>query len=127
MLNLGNEGMATKSMEDSGFEPGEVVEHATRRPECGRTPVSFNSEVNPSEVVVELCVLLEEYAPTWYEEGLRHRVLTALRLPTDVLVELCALLEDHAPTWYTEKQRMRALGVIQALGLLEQDTHEESK
>ena len=83
-------------------------------------------QVHPADVLAELSVLLEEYAPTWYSDRLRHRILAALRLPTDVLVELCALLEDHAPTWYTEQQRGRALGTLQALRLLELEVSKES-
>jgi hypothetical protein len=127
MMN-GDEGMATNSM---GFEPGVVVvvvEHPRQGDlSMAERQLALTPEVHPSEVLAQLCVLLEEYAPTWYEQRLRHRVLTALRLPTDVLVELCALLEDHAPTWYSEKQHARGLGVLKALGLLEQDTPEESK
>jgi hypothetical protein len=84
------------------------------------------SQVHPTDVLAELSVLLEEYAPTWYSERLRHRILTALRLPTEVLVEACALLEDHAPTWYTDQQRGRALGTLQALGLLQSERSVES-
>jgi hypothetical protein len=76
--------------------------------------------VNPTEILGELCVLLEEYAPSWYSEKQRKRVLAALRFPTDVLVELCALLEDYAPSWYSEEKRNRALAALQGLGLLEQ-------
>lgn len=76
--------------------------------------------INPTEVLGELCVLLEEYAPNWYSATQRKRVLAALRLPTDVLVELCALLEDYAPTWYSEERRNRALDALRGLGLLEQ-------
>ena len=83
--------------------------------------------MHPTDVLAELSVLLEEYAPTWYSEKLRHRILAALRLPTDVLVEVCALLEDHAPTWYTDQQHGRALSTLQALGLLESEASKESK
>jgi hypothetical protein len=83
--------------------------------------------VHAADVLAELSVLLEEYAPSWYSEKLRHRILAALRLPIDVLVELCALLEDHAPTWYTEQQRGRALGTLKVLGLLEFESSNESK
>jgi hypothetical protein len=83
--------------------------------------------VHAADVLTGLCVLLEQYAPVWYSEDLRHRVLKAMRLPTEVLVELCALLEDHAPTWYTEYQRERALGVLQTLGILESETLEGLK
>lgn len=76
--------------------------------------------VNTTEVLGELCVLLEEYAPSWYSAKQRNRVLAALRLPTDVLVELCALLEDYAPSWYSEEKRNRALATLRGLGLLEQ-------
>jgi hypothetical protein len=82
---------------------------------------------HPADVLAELCVLLEEYAPTWYSKQLRCRVLKAIRLPTEVLVELCALLEDHAPTWYTKRQRRQALDVLQTLGLLEEEAPDESK
>ena len=82
---------------------------------------------HPHEVLRELGVLLEEYAPTWYAEDLRHQVVTALRLPIDVLVELCALLEDHAPTWYTDRQHARALRALEALGLLEPTPCEEPR
>jgi hypothetical protein len=85
------------------------------------------SQVHAADVLAELSVLLEEYAPSWYSEKLRHRILAALRLPIDVLVELCALLEDHAPTWYTEQQRGRALGTLKVLGLLEFESSKESK
>jgi hypothetical protein len=83
--------------------------------------------VHPVDVLAELSVLLEQYAPAWYSEKLRHRILAALRLPTDVLVELCAVLEDHAPNWYTDEQRVRALGTLQTLGLLESEASEEPK
>lgn len=83
--------------------------------------------VHPSDVLAELSVLLEEYAPTWYSERVRHRILVALRLPTEVLVEVCALLEDHAPTWYTDQERERALGTLQGLGLLQLEPPKESK
>ena len=83
--------------------------------------------MHPADVLAQLCVLLDEYAPTWYSEKMRRRMLEAVRLPTEVLVEVCALLEDHAPIWYTERQRGRALGALQILGLLEENTPEESK
>ena len=75
--------------------------------------------VNPNEVLMELCALLEEYAPTWYTERQRDRALAARRLPTEALLELVALLEEYAPTWYTEKQRDRALAALRALELLD--------
>lgn len=75
--------------------------------------------VNPNEVLMELCALLEEYAPTWYTEKQRDRALAARRLPTEVLLELVALLEEYAPTWYTDKQRDRALAALRALELLD--------
>jgi hypothetical protein len=84
----------------------------------GRSEIS---RLHPADVLAELSVLLEEYAPTWYSEKLRHRILAAQRFPTEVLVEICALLEDHAPAWYTEEQQGRALGSLQALGLLDLD------
>ena len=84
------------------------------------------SKVHPSNVLSELTVLLEDYAPTWYSEELRGRILTAMRLPTDVLVEVCALLEDYAPSWYTDEPRKRALDTLQALGLLESEPITES-
>lgn len=87
---------------------------------------SVTSPAHPVDILAELSVLLEEYAPAWYSEKLRHRILAALRLPTDVLVELCALLEDHAPAWYTEQQRRQALGTMQALGLLEVEASKET-
>jgi hypothetical protein len=96
-----------------------VEEHARRVDPSAPAGRSKTSQVHPIDVLAELSVLLEEYAPTWYSEKLRRRILAALRLPTDVLVELCALLEDYAPTWYTEQQRDRALDTLQALGLLE--------
>lgn len=104
-------------MNCSEFEPGFEQRVDPHVPE----------QVHPVDVLAELSVLLEEYAPIWYSEKLRHRILAALRLPTDVLVETCALLEDHAPTWYTEQQRGRALGSLQALGLLESEASAESK
>ena len=104
-----------------------VEQHARRvdlsAPEArAQTPL-----VHPTDVLAELSVLLEEYAPTWYSERVRHRILAALRLPTEVLVEVCALLEDHAPTWYTDQERERALGTLQALGLLQLEASNESK
>ena len=75
--------------------------------------------VNPNEVLMELCTLLEKYAPTWYTERQRDRALAARRLPTEALLELVALLEEYAPTWYTEKQRDRALAALRALELLD--------
>lgn len=75
--------------------------------------------VNPNEVLVELCALLEEYAPTWYTEKQRDTALAARRLPTQALLELVALLEEYAPTWYTEERRDRALAALRALELLD--------
>ena len=75
--------------------------------------------VSPQEVLMELCALLEEYAPTWYTEEQRNRALAARRIPTEVLFELVALLEEYAPTWYTEKQRDSALAALRVLGLLD--------
>ena len=74
---------------------------------------------NPNEALTELCLLLEEYAPTWYTEEQRARALAARRLPAEALLELVVLLEEYAPTWYTEKQRDRALAALQVLGLLD--------
>src|SRR5436309_1452605 len=85
------------------------------KPRQGQTAVT--EQMHPADVLAELCVTLEEYAPTWYSEQLHYRVLKAIRLPTEVLMELCALLEDHAPTWYTKCQRTRVLDVLQTLGL----------
>jgi|SRR5215467_8407549 len=85
------------------------------------------SREHPADVLADLSVLLEEYAPSWYSEKLRHRMLAALRLPTEVLVEVCALLEDHAPTWYDDQQRGRTLGTLQALGLLELEASTDPK
>jgi hypothetical protein len=76
--------------------------------------------VDATEVLRELCVLLEEYSPSWYSDEQRSRVLAALRFPVEVLAELCALLEDYAPRWYTEAQHDRALAALRALGLLEE-------
>jgi hypothetical protein len=84
-------------------------------------------QMHPTDVLAELSVLLEEYAPTWYSERLRHRIVAALRLPTEVLVEVCALLEDHAPTWYADRQRLQALGTLRALGLLESEVLTQSE
>jgi len=76
--------------------------------------------VNPHEALTELCVLLEEYAPTWYTEEQRGRALATRRLPAEILLELVALLEEYAPAWYTEKQRDRTLAALQVLGLLDE-------
>ena len=75
--------------------------------------------VNPIEALTELCVLLDEYAPTWYTEEQRGRALAARRVPAEALLELVALLEEYAPTWYTEKQRDKTLAALQVLGLLD--------
>jgi hypothetical protein len=73
--------------------------------------------VNPNEVLTELCVLLEEYAPSWYSEEQRERALAAReRLTSEVLLELFTLLEDYGPTWYAEEQRDRALAALRVLG-----------
>ena len=105
------------------FEP-KVEAHARPNPCAPEGRSEGTSPVHPADVLAELSVLLEQYAPTWYSEKLRHRILAALRLPTEVLVELCALLEDHAPSWYTDAQHMRALRTLQDLGLIEQDVLE---
>jgi hypothetical protein len=101
-----------------------VEQHARGINPSGSEGRPETSQVHPTDALAELSVLLEKYAPTWYSEKLRHRILAALRLPTDVLVEVCALLEDHAPTWYTDQQRGRALSTLQALGLLEEASKE---
>lgn len=46
------------------------------------TVSSFEKQqpVNPSEVLVELFELLEEYAPSWYTEEHHDRALSALRI-----------------------------------------------
>ena len=75
--------------------------------------------VNLFESLEELCVLLEDHAPSWYSEEQHKRVSSARRLPIEVLVELYALLEDYSPTWYTEEHHDRAMSVLRALGLLE--------
>lgn len=36
--------------------------------------------VNPTEVLLELVALLEDYAPTWYTKKQRDRAFTALRV-----------------------------------------------
>ena len=98
------------------------VEHHTRPVDLSaREGWPEASQVHSADVLAELSALLEDYAPTWYSEKLRDRILIAMRLPTDVLVEVCALLEDYAPSWYTDDQRGRALGTLQALGLLESE------
>lgn len=75
--------------------------------------------VNPNEVLRELCVLLEEYAPSWYAEKQRNIALAAQRPPTQVLLELVDLLEDYSPIWYTEEQRSRAFAALRVLPVLE--------
>jgi|SRR6185437_1204802 len=74
---------------------------------------------NPLDILEELCILLEDHAPSWYSETQRKRVLVARRLPMEVLVELCALLEDYSPSWYTEEQHNRAITVLRGLGVLD--------
>jgi hypothetical protein len=74
--------------------------------------------VNPQEVLMELCALLEEHAPTWYAEEQRERALAARRPPAEVAMELVALLEEYAPTWYTEEQRDRTLALCESKSLL---------
>lgn len=115
--------MATNSTGYSEIESsvGKRAQHGTHRLALWR-PATTPRDHQPAEVLADMAVLLEEYAPVWYVEDLRHRVLTAMRLPTDVLVEVCAVLEDHAPSWYTDQQRGRALATLQALGLLEPET-----
>ena len=108
------------SMNCSEFKSG-VEEHSRRADASAPQGWPDASQVHPTDVLAELSVLLEEYAPSWYSERQRHRILAALRLPTEVLVEVCALLEDHSPTWYTDRQRGRTLGTLQALGLLESE------
>jgi hypothetical protein len=118
---IGDQGMAAKGLGSPEFETG-IAGHIPRddiklpQPQPGTPPAA-----HPDEVLRELGVLLDEYAPTWYTGELRHGVVTALRLPIDSLVELCALLEDYGPTWYTARQRGRALRALEALGLLETD------
>jgi len=80
---------------------------------------------NPLEILEELCVLLEDHAPTWYSEEQRNRVLVARRLPIEVLVELFALLEDYSPSWYTEEHHKRAISVLRVLGLLDAEIDEQ--
>lgn len=74
--------------------------------------------VNPEEVLTELYVLLQEYAPTWYAEKQRDSALDARRPRAQVLLELVTLLEEYAPTWYTEKQRGRAMDALRNLEVL---------
>jgi hypothetical protein len=81
---------------------------------------------NPSEILDDLSVLLEEHAPSWYSEKERERVFVARRLPTEVLVELYALLEDYGPTWYTEEQHERAISVLRAFGLMDGGMEKQS-
>jgi hypothetical protein len=110
--------MASNGMSCPEFAPSirkDVARSDIGLPACEPTTTLRDQ---PIEVLAELGVLLEEYAPLWYAEDLRHRILTALRVPTAVLVEVCALLEDHAPSWYTDRQRGRALGTLRALGIL---------
>lgn len=107
--------------------PPHVEQHARRVDPSAPKGQPETSQVHPADVLAELSVLLEEYAPTWYSEKQRHRIQAALRLPTEVLVEVCALLEDHAPTWYTDQQRGRALGTLQGIGLLQLEASNESK
>jgi hypothetical protein len=108
-------------VEQSTHEIFESESHSPKR----RTATTL--QIHPADVLMDLCVLLEQYAPTWYSEEQHHRVLKAIRLQTEVLVELCALLEDHAPAWYTEPQRRRGLDVLQSLGLIEEETLEQSR
>ena len=68
--------------------------------------------VHPEQVLTELCLLLEDYSPSWYTEKQRDRVLAARRLPTTVLWELVALLEDYGPSWYTQEEHDRALAAL---------------
>jgi hypothetical protein len=72
---------------------------------------------NPIKALAELCVLLEEYAPSWYSDEQRNRVVC-------VLVELCVTLEDRSPLWYTEEKRNRALAALRVLGLLSSGANE---
>ena len=74
--------------------------------------------VDPKEVLAELCALLEQYAPQWYTEKQRDRVLDARRPRAEVLSELVTMLEEYAPPWYTEKQRGRAMEALRALQAL---------
>jgi hypothetical protein len=113
------------SMNRSKFKSG-VEQHARRVDPSASEGWPETSQVHPTDVLAELSVLLEEYAPPWYSERQRNRILVALRLPTEVLVEVCALLEDHAPTWYTDRQRGQTLGTLQALGLLQSEPSMES-
>lgn len=75
--------------------------------------------VNPRAVLTELCVLLDEYAPTWYTEKQRSWALAEGSLPREVLLELVALLEEYAPTWYSDQQREKAFAALRVLGLLD--------
>ena len=113
--------MATESTRCSEFDP-RLGNHAQEDDHNLRVPQPTSTQVDqPIELLAELSVLLEQYAPVWYPEDLRHRVLKALRFPAEVLLDVCALLEDHAPSWYTDQQRGRALGMLEDLGLLERD------
>ncbi len=104
-----------------------IEENSRKFPKSRQGQTTVTEQMHPADALAELCVLLEEYAPTWYSEQLHYRVLRAIRLPAEVLVELCALLEDHAPIWYTKCQRTRVLDVLQTLGLLEEEAADESK
>lgn len=92
--------------------------HSQKSSKTADTPLAKRS-VDPTKALTELCLLLEDYAPTWYSEEQRGRALAARRLPAEALLELVVLLEEYAPTWYTEKQRDRALAALQVLGLLD--------
>jgi hypothetical protein len=74
---------------------------------------------NPKESSTELCVLVEEYSPSWYAEKQRDRALVARRPPREVLLELVALLEEYSPSWYTEERRDRAFAALRAPKILE--------
>jgi hypothetical protein len=114
--------VASKSAGCSEFEPSDGKDVQQNDLKLSGPETATGTEVQPIELLADLCILLEEFAPAWYPEYLRHRILKALQLPTEVLLEVCALLVDHSPTWYTDRQRARVLSTLETLGLLERDT-----
>jgi hypothetical protein len=69
--------MDSKSFGDrTGPEPTVVK----TREDGDSIEMADNARPDPIEVLRELFLLLEEYAPTWYTESLHERVMATLRL-----------------------------------------------
>ena len=74
---------------------------------------------NPLDTLEELCILLEDHAPSWYSGDTAQAGLGCPQTTHGGFGGSLRLWKTIVRAWYTEEQHNRAISVLRAMGVLD--------